>query len=134
MLVHHAKRELQLAGLDTDEDYDGLIYKSIMELIECFASQGHSGGSAAIVIDLFSKLSNGENLTPLDNNQEDWVDVTEYFVDHQPNPTFQSLRNSAWFSYDGLKTATNVITNETIWLIPNLVEVGNGYEPCAVDF
>lgn len=78
MLTKHAERELKLAGLyDKDSDYGGLIAEAIMELMEVFAKQGHSGGSAPIVANLFKKLALYENLTPLTGNDDEWSDISE---------------------------------------------------------
>ena len=46
-LVEHAKEELQRAGLfEQGSDYDGMLAQAVLELIEKFAQQGHSGYSA----------------------------------------------------------------------------------------
>ena len=52
-LKEHAKYELEKAGLfDKDSDYNGMIGNAVMELIEKFSEQGHSGFFALIVIEL----------------------------------------------------------------------------------
>lgn len=97
-LIEHANRELTLAGLfDEDSDYDGMLGKSALELIEVFAKQGHSGYSAMLTRDLFSKLSNFENLTEITNDPEEWNDVSEI----SGRPMWQNRRNFGLFSEDG---------------------------------
>lgn len=100
-LVDHAQRELELAGLfDKDADYGGATGAAVIELMEVFAKQGHSGGSAMLVRELFSKLSAFENLTPITDNPEDWIDRTQ----ESGEPMWQSKRNPKIFSKDGGKT------------------------------
>jgi len=55
-LMEHAKKELELAGLFAkDSDYGGMLGDAVLELIEKFAEQGHSGASAGMVSDLFGR-------------------------------------------------------------------------------
>jgi len=64
-LVDHAHRELNKAGLfSQDSDYEGMIGRAVFELIKVFAKQGHSGFSASMTTELFSRLSRFEALTP----------------------------------------------------------------------
>lgn len=42
--------------LDKDSDYGGMIGKSLIELMEVFSKQGHSGFSAHHVANLFHEL------------------------------------------------------------------------------
>lgn len=77
-LVDHAKKELEKASLfDKDSDYDGMIGKAVLELLEVFSKQGHSGMSAAMVRDLFNKLSDFKTLTPITSKTDEWHDVSE---------------------------------------------------------
>lgn len=100
-LVSHAERELRLAGLfDENSDYNGKLGKATLDLIKIFAEQGHSGGSSAMVRELFSELSNFQNLTPITFNTDEWNDVSEM----SQEPMWQSSRNPSFFSKDGGKT------------------------------
>ena len=49
---------------------------SCLELVELFNSQGHSGYSAAAVMDITLKLFRFENLTPLTGDPDEWQLVT----------------------------------------------------------
>lgn len=92
-LKEHARLELQMAGFfDEDSDYGGAIGKAVMELIEIFSNQGHSGMSAQYVLDIFSKVANFEQLLPLTGKDEEWS-----FLDYGDNISYQNLRNSAVF-------------------------------------
>jgi len=75
----HAKRELELAGWFSEEGmYGGMIGEAVMELMEVFSSQGHSGGSAPIVAGLFQKLANFEPLIGITGNDEEWSDISDW--------------------------------------------------------
>ena len=78
-LVEHAKTELELSGLFTEDGdfYGGETGKAVMELIETFSKQGHSGMSAQIVSDIFNKLSRFKPLFPITGKDEEWVDVAD---------------------------------------------------------
>ena len=88
-LIEHAKKELELGGLfDKDSDYGGALGHAVMELIEVFSKQGHSGFSAWRVISLFKKVADYECLTPLTGIDGEWNDVSGYGDD----PSFQNNR------------------------------------------
>jgi hypothetical protein len=100
-LLEHAKRELELAGLyDQDSDYNGDSAKAVEELVEVFSKQGHSGGSAWLVTEIFCKLVKYENLTPITDNPDDWQDVSEYMG----KSMWQSKRNPSIFSTNAGKS------------------------------
>lgn len=95
-LLDHAKIELEMAGLFSKEGdfYEGMTGKSVMELIEVFSKQGHSGMSAPIVADIFKKLANYEPLQPITGKEEEWGDVRDL---GDGKPWYQNKRCSALF-------------------------------------
>lgn len=100
-LVKHAEREMKLVGLDKSEsDYNGMLYKATLDLIKTFSKQGHSGMSASMVIDLFTKLSSYKTLSDITSKKSDWMDVSEM----SGQPMWQSNRNPSIFSKDGGST------------------------------
>jgi hypothetical protein len=100
-LVDHAIEELNRAGLfDDDSDYGGMLGEAVVDLVEVFAEQGHSGMSAAMVSELFDRLSRYKTLTPITDNPDEWNDVTEM----SGYPFWQNKRDSSYFSEDGGKT------------------------------
>ncbi len=93
-LVYFAVRELSAAGLfDEDSDYGGDLGKAVLELIEVFARQGHSGFSAAMVSNLFNDLSRYNPITPLTGKEDEWVIIG--------NGLRQNTRCSHVFEQDG---------------------------------
>ena len=92
-LVKHAKRELELYGAFKKDEkggvYGGMLGEAVMELIETFAKQGHSGMSASIVRQLFHKLADYKPLCPLTLKDDEWNNTGD--------DTYQNIRNSAVF-------------------------------------
>lgn len=102
-LIDHAKEELDRVGLfDKDSDYGGLIGKAVMELMKCFSNQGHSGFSANMVLDLFGRLGKYKTLSPITDDSEEWVEVSEEYGGEKG--VWQNKRNPAIFSENGGKT------------------------------
>lgn len=107
-LVQHAQTELELAGyFDEDSDYGGMIGKAVMELMEVFAKQGHSGMSAGIVSGLFHKLAKHDILQGVTGRDEEWV---EAYNDKDGQPVYQNKRCSAVFKHsDGRATYNDAL-------------------------
>lgn len=62
-LIVHARTQLEQHHLFAPEaDYDGMLGVAVMDLITLFSSQGHSGMSAELVLELFTKLVKFEEL------------------------------------------------------------------------
>lgn len=101
-LVKHTKRELAISG--AGDDYDGLIGDWVLELIQVFSKQGHSGGSAHIVTGLFNQLAQFKPLGPITNNPDEWGEVPAHIGPPFDIPTWQNVRDSSCFSNDGGKT------------------------------
>jgi hypothetical protein len=100
-LKDHAKYELEKAGLfDKDADYLGAIGKSVQELCDCFAGQGHSGYSADVTLELFDTLAKFHTLTPITSDKKEWDDVSEM----SGEPLWQNKRDPSFFSKDGGKS------------------------------
>ena len=100
-LVDHARSELERAGLfDLGSDYDGMLGKAVLELVEKLAAQGHSGFSAHQTIRIFSTVAKFEVLPPVTSDPEEWEDVSDFFGE----PQWQNRRQSSLFSKNGGKT------------------------------
>ncbi len=80
--VRHAEREFLAAGytpLDQAQE-DGpnkWIQENVLELLEVFARQGHSGFSAHYAVETFRKLALHEPLVPLSGADDEWNEVSE---------------------------------------------------------
>jgi hypothetical protein len=117
--------ELKLAGYKlepidenepSDEKYVQRIGNCVYEICKLFAGQGHSGLSASITLQLLDELLIKSNtLSPLTNNPDEWMDVTEM----NGYKLHQSKRKFSCFSNDGLNTYYD-IDDENRELIPLL--------------
>ena len=92
--LKHARRELALLGYLSVEDLpeddpNRWVQQNILDLLEVFSKQGHSGSSAPYVIGMFFKLASHEPITPLTGEDSEWEKI-----DFQ---TFQNVRCSRVF-------------------------------------
>ena len=104
-LVRHAKRELEIIGAMSAEGdfYGGMTGKAVLELVEVFAAQGHSGMSAPMVLDLFKTVASYKPLAPLTGEESEWNDVSEM----SGKPHWQNNRCSRVFK-DGDGSAYDI--------------------------
>jgi hypothetical protein len=76
-LIEYAKSEFKRAGyvpLDQEQE-DGpnkWIQQNVLELLELFSKQGHSGFSANYCINTFKELASFKPLTPLQGTDDEW--------------------------------------------------------------
>lgn len=106
-LMNHADRELRLVGYspESEDMMDYQIWYQTMEMVSAFSQVGHSGGSAPYHIHILGQLLNFEALTPITNNPDEWINVSDFL---SPPATWQNCRDSRMFSFDGGKTYYNL--------------------------
>lgn len=73
-LVEFAKAELERIGKD-DDGIQNMINKDILEIIETFSKQGHSGFSASYALSIIKRLLDWKPITPLTGEEDEWVNV-----------------------------------------------------------
>lgn len=95
-LVDYAKEELKRIGMiDSGEAYNDWATKAILDLIELFASQDHSGFTASYVEGMFHRLAMFKPVSPLTGEDDEWMEVG--------TGVFQNKRYSAVFkNKDGI--------------------------------
>ncbi len=74
----YAMRELRAMGWDLEDQTDGpnkWARENLLELLEVFGKQGHSGNSAPWILGMFAKLAAFEPLGPLTGADSEWTDV-----------------------------------------------------------
>lgn len=74
----HAERELKVIGMDPDGpkgDMNTEMAGAILQLIDVFSAQGHSGMSAPYCLQIFNKVAAFEPLAPLTGEDDEWNDV-----------------------------------------------------------
>ena len=97
--INYARNELERIENQCDTP-EGLemqkeVTKDVLELIEVFVNQGHSGFSAGYVAGLFDRLVHWKPLTPLTGEDDEWNDVGVYSTDK--SPLYQNKRCSRVF-------------------------------------
>lgn len=102
-LVDYAKDELKRIGMvDSGEPYNDLATKAILDLIELFASQGHSGFSASYVINAFSRLAKFKPLSPLTGEDDEWNEVgTGVFQNKRYSAVFKDGKDGIAYNIEG---------------------------------
>ena len=92
-ILENAKRELDLIGMTDDGDYNGMMRKHLLHMIEEFEKEGHSGFSANYAANMLNKLFRIEPLSPLTGEDDEWADVSE----SMGKPYWQNKRYTAVF-------------------------------------
>ena len=93
-LVDYAKEELKRIGMiDSGEPYNDGVAEAILDLIEMFASQGHSGFTSPYTANAFKRLDMYKPLAPLTGEDSEWNEIEPGY--------YQNKRYSAVFKKDG---------------------------------
>jgi hypothetical protein len=96
-LVEYAKKELELAGYSLDgDDINTLMAKNVIELIDTFAKQGHSGMSAPYCIQLFDRLASYKPILPLTGEPKEWHEINDDLWQNNRCSTIFKDKNHAW--------------------------------------
>jgi hypothetical protein len=74
-LLDFAKKEFELLN-DTTE-VGRSLQADVLELLDTFSKQGHSGYSAAVCKNIFNILADYKPLTPLTGKDEEWLLVKD---------------------------------------------------------
>lgn len=116
-----AEKELNLIlkNIKENENGDGLeaqewVTKNILDLIEVFDRQGHSGMSGAYVLRMFTRLANFKPVAPLTGEEGEWAEsfgrntqqnkrCSSVFRENGDNSTAYDIDGKI-FSDDGGKT------------------------------
>lgn len=95
------------------------ICEDVIELLEVFHNQGHSGSSAPYTIDLFEKLALFKSLTPLTGEDWEWTDVSDgVFQNKRASHVFKSSDRFDGKPYD--------INAEVFWEWCSSPNIDNG--------
>jgi len=115
-LVLHAKREFLALGYKPVEEGEGgpnqWMQENVLQLLEVFSKQGHSGFSAPYCVSMFEKLARFEPLGPLTGEDHEWNDVSD-MGGRDYGPLWQNNRASHVFKdSDGAFDVDGVIFRE----------------------
>ena len=96
-LVDYAKEELKKIGMiDSGEPYNDFATKSILDLIELFASQYHTRFTAPYVINAFCRLAMFKPLTPLTGEDDEWNELRDGFQNKRYSAVFKDKDGTAY--------------------------------------
>lgn len=96
-LVKYAKSEL--ARIDRDEDgIQDKMYKDILDIVEMFSKQGHSGSSAGYVRSALERLLRFKPLTSLTGEDSEWDEIGNGKQQNKRCPSV--FRNADGTAYD----------------------------------
>lgn len=96
-LVEYAKSEL--ARIDRDEDgIQDKMNKDILDIVEMFSKQGHSGFSAGCVRSALERLLRFKPLTPLTGEDSEWDEIGNGKQQNKRCPSV--FRNADGTAYD----------------------------------
>ena len=91
-----AKYELDLILKQCEDEEEikmqKVINENILNLVETFANQGHSGFTANYTINILTKLLKQSFVTPLTGEDDEWIEVT--------NGVYQNKREGKIFKQD----------------------------------
>lgn len=82
-MIEHAKRELDLILKQCDPndkeeiEMQKVINQNILDIVEMFANQEHSGFTANYTINILNKLLRQSFITPLTGEDDEWIEVTD---------------------------------------------------------
>ena len=113
-LVDYAKREMDLAWPEHDDMQD-LVKKNVIEIVQTFIDQGHSGLSAAYILRILRRVLYWNPIGPLMGYESEWGPAygdmemqqnkrcSHVFREHYDNRTAHDI-NGKVFSDDGGET------------------------------
>lgn len=108
-LLEHAKKEMERMWPESEEMQD-MAKANVLELMEIFSKQGHSGNSAPYVLGLFQRLASFKPLGQLTGEGSEWMEVGDNM--------YQNIRCGTVF-----KEGKN---GEAYWLDGNIFRDQNG--------
>lgn len=99
-LIAHAKKEMELAWPESEEMQD-LVKANVLELMEVFANQGHSGSSAPYVLSVFHKLAMFEAISPLTGEDDEWFEYEDLYQNKRNGSVFKDKATGAAYWIEG---------------------------------
>lgn len=87
-LIEWAKAELEKIG-SQDDEMQQMMNKDILQIVEVFSEQGHTGFSASYALNIINRLLDWKPITALTGDDDEWVNTH--------GDTYQNKRCSAVF-------------------------------------
>jgi hypothetical protein len=128
-MIEWAKKELALLGKD-EEGWQDAINADILQIVEIFGEQGHSGFSASYALSIIKRLLDWKPITPLTGEESEWEECgpnleqnnrcSAVFRDNHDNATAHYIYGKV-FSDDGGKSWFNSRGSHTPVTFPFVV-------------
>lgn len=109
----YGRKELERIGYfkEGDDPYNESVANAILELLEVFDNQGHTGFTAPYTARMFHRLAMFKPVTPLTGEDDEWNEVEPgYFQNKRYSAVFKDETGKAYniegkiFSDDGGET------------------------------
>jgi len=103
-LTDYAQKELDLAFQDKTDTMQQEIISNILELIEVFSNQGHSGFSGNYALQYFNRLVCFKPILPLTGEDDEWkaIDDSGFEQNKRYSSVFRKNHdNSTAYDYEG---------------------------------
>jgi hypothetical protein len=105
-LAKHAHKEFYAAGWCTEDgkfkdEMQQAICQDVLDLLELFGNQGHSGTTAPYALSLFDKLARWGIIAPLTGEDDEWSEVGDgVFQNNRCSHVFKT--NEQAYDIDGI--------------------------------
>lgn len=101
-LVNYAKSEMDRIGLNDGDEYNKMMYDGVVEIVETFSEQGHSGFSASYALRLLRRLLDYKPLTELTGEDDEWNEIADgMFQNKRYSSVFKDNDGKA-YNIDGI--------------------------------
>ena len=98
-LVEHAKKEFEILGWPGDDPMQQVICENILELLQVFSDQGHSGFSANYCLSRFEQLARFNPIAPLTGEVWEWTEVSDgVWQNKRDSEVFWENGQAEWIS------------------------------------
>ena len=103
----HAMTEFRAAGwVDESGKYcdemQQMICEHVLNLLDVFADEGHSGSSAPYALNVFKKLASFEPITPITGEDWEWNEVGEgMFQNKRCSHVFKDAKDGEAYDSEG---------------------------------
>ena len=96
-----AREEFRAAGWsdengDIKDEMQAMICAGVLDLLNVFERQGHSGFSAPYMINLFTKLANFKPIAPITGEDWEWTDVMNGLHQNKRCSSVFKDKDGAW--------------------------------------
>lgn len=100
-LISHAKEEFRAAGwVDENgkfnDDMQEAICNHLIQLLEVFSNEGHTGSTAPYTINLFSRLAKFEPIAPLTGEDWEWHDTGHNYQNRRASHVFKDYDGNCY--------------------------------------